>query len=120
MKTSSKETGNAGEQVAAKYLQNRKYKIVARNYRWAHGEIDIIAEKNAALIFVEVKTATQKGFGAPETWVDERKQQQIGKTAQQYLFENEIDDRDCRFDVIAVTAAQGEWRVKHIKNAFWL
>ncbi len=106
--------------MAASFLQKNDFKVIARNYRFARGEIDIVAQKNDLLIFVEVKTATSKRFGPPETWVDERKQQQIGLVAERYLQEFAIEEMDCRFDVIAIQAEKGKWQINHIENAFWL
>ncbi len=120
MTKASKRTGNSGEELAANFLKKNGYLIIERNYRWARGEIDIIARKDELLVFVEVKTARTKHFGAPETWVTKRKQQQVGMVASRYLQEKEIVDTDCRFDVIAVTAIGQEWEIKHIENAFWL
>jgi len=120
MKQSTRSIGRQGETLAAEYLQQQGYEILQRNYRWAHGEIDIIASKHDTLIFVEVKAAQQAEFGSPASWVDERKQKQIGKAAQHYLFEHEIQNVDCRFDVIALTAVRGEWQIEHIESAFWL
>ena|SRR3990172_12118469 len=117
---STKDIGKAGEEQAANFLCNSGYEVVARNYRWARGEIDIVARQNDLLIFVEVKTATNNAFGNPETWVNERKQKQIGMVAERYLQENEIVDMDCRFDVVAVSFKNKNWQIKHIENAFWL
>jgi putative endonuclease len=117
---SSKSLGRQGEELAAEFLSNKHYKILERNYRWARGEIDIVAEKADTLIFVEVKTSRGASFGPPETWVDARKQQQIGRVAERYLQEKEIDGVDCRFDVVAVTFRGKTWDIKHIENAFWL
>jgi len=117
----TKEIGRKGEQKAAEFLTHKGYRILKQNYRWARGEIDIVARDGDTLVFVEVKTkAGSSDFGEPETWVTPRKQQQIGQVALRYLQENEIVDTDCRFDVVAVTYKQGQWRLKHIENAFWL
>lgn len=112
--------GKVGEDIAAKFLKKKSYHILQRNYRWARGEIDIIAEKDDMLIFVEVKTARSNSFGSPESWVDERKQEQIGMVAEKYLQENALNDSDCRFDVIAIRLRGSIPEVKHIENAFWL
>lgn len=112
--------GNWGEQIAADFLANKDYKIIERNYRWSRGEIDIIAEHDDTLVFVEVKTAATSTFGDPEAWVDERKQRRIGQVAEGYLLEHEIDDMDCRFDVIAIRKFGNGYDVRHIENAFWL
>lgn len=116
----SRKLGEAGEILANSYLQKKGYKILAQNYRWARGEIDLIAEKDDLLIFVEVKTASSQRFGAPETWVNQKKQRQIGMVAEKYLQEHEIEDVDCRFDVIAIEMRQNTHSIKHIENAFWL
>ncbi len=113
-------TGRQGELRAASFLRSHRYQILEQNYRFARGEIDIIAEKDDVLVFVEVKTSTSEAFGEPETWVTEAKQKQIGMVAERYLQEKEIDEQDCRFDVIAVHIDGGGSRLKHIENAFWL
>lgn len=117
---SSKNLGDLGEQVAARFLASKQYEIVDRNYRWARGEIDIVAQKNDTLIFVEVKTARKDTFGAPETWIDKRKQNQLAQVALHYLQEKEIEGLDCRFDVVAIMAQGKQWTINHIENAFWL
>ncbi|MFQ5708236.1 MAG: YraN family protein [bacterium] len=119
-KHANRRVGNLGENLATRYLKQHAFEIIDRNYRWARGEIDIVAKKENTLIFVEVKTARQKGFGSPESWVDERKQRQIGQVAQHYLQEKEIEEMDCRFDVVAITKDGHEWKIHHIQNAFWL
>ncbi len=115
-----KQLGRAGEEAAAAYLRDKAYRILERNYRWARGEIDIVAEDGDTLVFVEVKTARSDRFGPPEGWVDRRKQAQLGQVALHYLQEREITDRDCRFDVVAVRTDGRRWRFHHIENAFWL
>lgn len=117
----TKKLGRKGEHKAAEFLTKKGYTILIQNYRWARGEIDIVAQDGETLVFVEVKTkAGSTDFGEPETWVTPRKQQQIGQVALRYLQQNEIVDMDCRFDVVAVTYRQGQWLLKHIENAFWL
>lgn len=115
-----KNIGNLGEEIAARFLQKKAYKIVQRNYRWARGEIDIIARHDNVLVFIEVKTARGNSFGPPENWVDQRKQKQIGLVAEKYLQENDTSGTECRFDVIAVELQGTKPQVRHIENAFWL
>ncbi len=117
---SSKNIGKLGEEMAAQYLRNKAYEILERNYRWARGEIDIVARKDNTLVFVEVKTASQGTFGPPESWVNHHKQRQIGEVALHYLQEKEIGEMDCRFDVVAITVHGKEWKINHIEDAFWL
>ncbi|MBN1465208.1 YraN family protein [candidate division KSB1 bacterium] len=111
--------GRTGEEMAADHLRRHGYVIKARNYRLRNGEIDIIAQKDAVLVFIEVKTARSSAFGAPATWVDERKQRRIGRAAARYLADNEIEDVDCRFDVIAIDLTAPP-HIEHIEDAFWL
>lgn len=106
--------------MAARYLRQKGYEIKARNYRVRDGEIDIIARNEEVLVFVEVKTARCGSFGAPAAWVDERKQRRIGCAAARYLADNEIEDIDCRFDVIAIDLATHPPCIEHIEDAFWL
>lgn len=112
--------GKQGEQIAADFLENKGYNILERNYRFGKGEIDIIAEKDKLLIFVEVKTKKFGDFGDPINWVRRSKQLQIGRIAKGYLFEREITNRDCRFDVITLNWAEGAFNINHIENAYWL
>ena len=67
-------TGQWGEEIAARYLESKGYTICARNIHTAHGEIDIVAGKEAATIFVEVKTRSSHAFAYPEDSVTRRKQ----------------------------------------------
>lgn len=123
-KTSSEDQkpsiGKLGENLAANFLEKKGYTIVERNYRFSHGEIDIIAEKDGMLIFTEVKTKKFGDFGDPINWIKRGKQLQIGRVARGYLYEKNITDRDCRFDVILVTWENGLWKIDHLENAFWL
>jgi len=112
--------GKQGEEIARNYLIEKGYAIVEMNYRFGRGEIDIIAEKDGMLVFVEVKTKKFGDFGDPVGWVPRSKQRQIGTIARGYLYEKEISDRDCRFDVIALNWEKGDWQINHIENAFWL
>jgi putative endonuclease len=119
-KKTTKQVGNTGEDLAAKYLQSKQYEIIERNYRWARGEIDIVARMGEILVFVEVKTARGDRFGSPETWVNPRKQLHIAQAAQRYLQEKNIEEANCRFDVVAIQKQGGGWRIEHLENAFWI
>jgi len=119
-KSCTKGTGSKGEEIAATYLARKGYHILSRNYRCRYGEIDIVARDGETLVFVEVKAGRSKSFGAPETWVDRRKQEHLGNAAASYLEDHEIDNVDCRFDVVAIWLGRNGPRVQHIENAFWL
>lgn len=113
------ELGKDGEDFALKYLLKKKYRILTQRYRFMRGELDIIAEKNNEIIFIEVKTRRNLKFGSPEEAVTATKQKQIRRIAQGYLTQHNILDTACRFDVISVLIYKnGKFRLEHIKNAF--
>jgi putative endonuclease len=111
--------GKTGEKVALHYLENKKYKIVAENFRLFRGEIDIIAYDKHTLVFIEVKTRKSTDFGLPEESVTVAKQEQIKKIAQGFLTKNNLHETECRFDVVSLTLDAGKgYSIRHIKNAF--
>jgi len=111
--------GREGEEAAVHYLKTKRFKIVERGFRLLRGEIDIIAYDRRTLVFVEVKTRSGAGFGAPEESVTSAKQDQLRKIAQGYLSKKRLGDVPCRFDVIAVhTDDRGRPAIRHIENAF--
>ncbi len=111
--------GKSGEEIALHYLEDKKYKIIARGFRLFRGEIDIIAFDRKTLVFVEVKTRKSRDFGLPEESVTPSKQRQIRKIAQGFLAKNNFQDVECRFDVISLSFNENKgYSVRHIKNAF--
>ncbi|ADD69173.1 protein of unknown function UPF0102 [Denitrovibrio acetiphilus DSM 12809] len=104
--------GKKGEKKAACFLEKQGYAIVEMNYRCKFGEIDIIAEKNGVLIFVEVKTRSTDKFGLGYESVTLSKQQKLFKTAQHYMVEN--GEMPAQFDVISIDGDT----LTHIPNAF--
>lgn len=113
--------GKYGEHIAVLHLHKQGYRIIERNYHCGvFGELDIIAEKDNALCFVEVKTRRNKNYDPYETGVDEQKIMQLGKIAEAYLSENPYPEHDCRFDVIVVNLKFQSYDVKYLKNAFAL
>jgi putative endonuclease len=113
-----KALGREGEDAAAGYLQAKGYKILDRNFQIREGEIDLIAKSDDTLVFVEVKTGRSNSFGHPADKVDLRKQRRMVKAASAYLQKEEIDDMDCRFDVIAIRITRNTPIVEHIQDAF--
>lgn len=110
----NKVKGDIGEDKAVKFLKSKKFKIVEKNFKNKLGEIDIIAEKDGLLVFVEVKNRETCMFGRPIEAVDYRKQNKIKKVAEIYLMLKNENFRDVRFDVIEIL---GE-KINHIENAF--
>ncbi|MCD6557384.1 MAG: YraN family protein [Bacteroidales bacterium] len=110
--------GNKGEQAAAEYLAGKSYKILARNKRYGHLEIDIIAEYRDMIIFVEVKSRSGTYFEQPFQAVTIKKQKKIIKAANIYIEENEID-LEARFDIISIVEQNGKFQIEHIEDAFY-
>ena len=110
--------GKAGEELAAQYLERNGLKILEHNFRFERGEIDLIAEEGEELVFVEVKARRSNAFGAPEEAVTEKKQEQVHAVAEGYLFIHDIDDRPCRFDIVAIEYQNGTAEIRHIRDAF--
>lgn len=109
--------GSRGEDVAARYLKEKGFKILVRNFKTPLGEIDIIAEDRETLVFIEVKTRSDDSFGLPFEAVDGRKRERMRRTALLYL-KNIGKERSSRFDVISVEMKDGCCKVDHIIGAF--
>src|SRR3954468_21484949 len=110
--------GDRGENVAARYLRNKGYKIIMRNFRCDLGEIDIIAREGKTLVFVEVKTRAYDD-PTPEEQVNPEKQQQIQKAAKFYLARYGFPQPPARFDVVAIVWPTGQPPIiRHTPNAF--
>ena len=113
-----KQLGAWGEGVAATHLEAEGYRIVARNWRCRQGEIDLIAQAGATLVFVEVKTRRGRSMGSPEEALTPRKSRKLIQLAQLYLAEHDLDV-DWRIDLVAVELdTSGKLlRCEHIPNA---
>ncbi len=115
--TDAKNTGNYGEDLAAEFLRNKKYKILGRNIRTKFGEVDILAERNKKIIICEVKTRSGDGqFGRPEEAVDYFKQQKLIKMAHWLSEERQYANRVFQIDVIAIAIKNNEPRIEHLEN----
>ncbi|MGH9907968.1 MAG: YraN family protein, partial [Pyrinomonadaceae bacterium] len=106
------ELGRRGEELAAAYLQQAGYRLVASNFTVPVGrnrndalinvEIDLVAYEGPVLCFIEVKTRTSDWFAAPSANVDLRKQRQITRAARAYRRMLGLVDEVYRFDVVSV------------------
>lgn len=112
------DTGKAGEEQAARFLTEKGYEILTRNYRHQHAEIDLIARKDKLLVFVEVKTRTNLSFGQPEEFVSYAKTRLVMKAAEHYIYASNWP-YDVRFDIVSVTISHNQIQVKHIEDAFY-
>ena len=95
--------GQHGEEIAADYLRQQGYTLLARNWRCPAGEVDIVAREGETLAFVEVRTRRAGSrLGTPEESVTLRKQARMVEVAQTYLQEAGLDDAAWRIDVVAI------------------
>ena len=118
MAQNKKQFGGKGEELAARFLKEIGYDIVERNYTYGKGEIDIVAWDGECLVFVEVKARNSLEFGPPEYAITKGKLNQIKRIASAYLYEKEIEDTDCRIDVVAILYRGNQSpKINHIQNA---
>ncbi len=112
--------GRSGEDAAVRHLQKQGYRILARNFRKAFAEVDIIARHRETLVFVEVKTRSSLRYGAPVEAVHPGKQRRLSKIALDYMMQEGLDGQSARFDVVSVLL-DSQGAVEHIEvveNAF--
>lgn len=114
----NKQLGNEGENLAAKFLVNHGYEIIARNWSCMAGEADIIARDADTLVFVEVKTRKNVEKGLPSDAVDQRKRGKYERIATYFTQRYEADSIPIRFDVVSVLMKEDRATVRHHINAF--
>ena len=107
--------GGLGEAYAENHLKKNGYKILERNYRTKIGEIDLIAEKDKTVVFVEVKSRVNTKFGLPKEAVNFHKQFKIRKVAEEYLLRTKRLGDKTSFDVVEFIPPD---EINHIKNCF--
>ena len=105
--------GKCGEDIAVKYLKKKGYKILTRNFRYKHKEIDIICVKDKCLIFVEVKTRTSKKYGMGIEAVDNKKILNLYSAAEWFITAKNIRKYNSRFDVINIYINYEKNYIKH-------
>ena len=119
---STKQDGDWGEALVAEYLEARGCRIVEKEWRCRFGEIDLIAEQEGTLLFVEVKLRKSAAFAEALEFVDRHKQERIRRTAELYLCEHPEQTKQPRFDVIEVYAPFGTEtkrpEIRHLEDAF--
>ena len=112
------ELGKAGENAAVAYLEQQGYIIRDRNWRKGHLELDIVAVKDLELIVAEVKTRSNTQFAEPEDAVDLPKIRRTVRAADTYMKLLQIDI-PVRFDIITVVGNDGDFKIEHMKEAFY-
>ena len=114
-------TGLRGEQLAARYLRDKKYSILAANYYTRLGETDIVAltKDRKTLCFVEVKTRSPGQMLPPSEAVDYRKAENLKTNAAAFIKSSKLKEIEIRFDIIEVILHDLHTAdINHIKNAF--
>lgn len=114
----NKVVGAEGERLAARFLQDLGYEVVARNWSCKAGEVDIIVRDGPELVFVEVKTRTSVEKGLPSDAVDERKRRKYELVAKMFTQHYASDSINIRFDVMSVLLQDGTALIRHHIDAF--
>jgi putative endonuclease len=110
--------GQKGETHAVEYLQKKGYKILHRNWKSGKKELDVVAENNDFIVFVEVKTRNYDYLESPANAVTREKQKSIIYAAEGYIQKYNLN-KENRFDVITVISKGGTFEIDHIEGAFY-
>ncbi|MBL8485862.1 MAG: YraN family protein [Rhodocyclaceae bacterium] len=107
--------GALAEDAAARYLEGRGLRVAARNFRVRGGEIDLICRDGDAIVFVEVRSRSQAGYGGAAASITARKQARVVLAARHWLAAHPAEARrPCRFDCVCLDGGRLEW----LRDAF--
>lgn len=114
------ELGRRGEELAARYLSRRGWRILARNFRAGHKELDLVVRRGSVLAFVEVKTRRGGDFGDPLEAITRRKRSELTACARCWLRAHAPPPGTIRrFDAVAVRVeADGDVEIEHVEDAW--
>ena len=107
--------GARAEELCAELLRGAGLRVLARNWRCRHGEIDLVAEDRGTLVFAEVRYRRDQRYGGAAESVTAAKRARLVAAARLYLMRR--PDADCRFDVLLLDSLETE-RIRWIRNAF--
>jgi len=108
-------TGRAGKAAARAYVvEQLGYSITETNFRTREGEIDIVSADDGMIVFIEVKTRTNRKFGAGVEQISNTKAERLQATAQRYLSQHDLDNADWRIDLLSVEMDR-QGRVQHVE-----
>jgi putative endonuclease len=112
--------GRAAEELAARYLRRRLYRLEARNYRCRAGEIDLVLRRGGLTVFVEVRSRTEPTPIHPLETIDDHKMKRIAAAARHYLVSKGRINAPARFDVVSVLYPEkkGPPAISHLAGAF--
>ena len=114
----SKELGVIGENLACDMLRKKEYVILRRNYIFNKAEVDIIADLDGKLVFVEVKTRISSYLTEPSLLVSLGKQKQIIRVADQFV-KDFYPEKEWRFDIVIVITNNEYTSIEHLEDAFY-
>jgi putative endonuclease len=112
--------GETGERIAERWLRRHGWRILQRRFRSGHRDIDLVAERDGTVAFVEVKARQGDGFGGPVGAVNWRKQRELARSARIWIDRHGRAPECYRFDVIGVLICADRVRVQHVEDAFAL
>ncbi|OGU55839.1 MAG: YraN family protein [Ignavibacteria bacterium GWF2_33_9] len=116
-----RQKGTEGEELAVKYLQEKGFAIIKRNFHYGKiGEIDIVAKDKDCLVFVEVKARNSFKYGTGLDAITPSKQRQMVVVAKGYIQINNVQNTEMRFDVISIDMSAKPPQFIHIENAIVL
>jgi putative endonuclease len=110
--------GKKGENLAIEHLENKGFKILHRNWKSGRRELDIVAETNDYIVFVEVKTRMDDYRVHPRQAVTSEKQKSIIYAAESYIRKYNIE-KESRFDVISIISSGKTTEIEHVEDAFY-
>ncbi len=110
--------GLLGERIAARYLVQNGWEIVAHRYRAGRRDVDLIAKFGDTIAFVEVKCRRSEAFGTPVEAVNHRKQRELSRAVSVWVDRHGSDKMTYRFDVVGVLIIGQNVRIRHVANAF--
>ena len=119
VKDSTRKVGSRAEDLACRILAEKGYKILKQNFQIRGGEIDIIAEQQGVLVFVEVKARYSHDFGLPIESITPSKVRFLKRAAQFYIHQNHLYEKSARFDVVTIDYVLGNPKIEIIENAFY-
>jgi len=110
--------GRDPEAAALAHLRRQGLRLISRNYRAPHGEIDLILQDGQTLVFVEVRFGRVARFGSPADTVDGRKPRRLRATAEHYLQADGDCNRPCRFDIVSISGDSLATTIDWLSNVF--
>ena len=118
MTAATQALGELGERVAARWLVRRGWRVLAWRFRSGHRDVDLVAERDGTVAFVEVKTRRGERFGGPVGAVGWRKQRELTRSASVWMDRHGEAGQAYRFDVIGVIIRDDRVRLRHVEDAF--